>query len=84
MTLFDLIKEMQKDRESRNVRPTYVPARTLFTAAIDKFGKSYPSAYETIALVRDGKVTEHETIGGTAFSITGTEVLYNADYLEPL
>lgn len=82
--MLKLIEELQKDREARNVRPTYVPARTLFTAAIDKFGNSYPSAYETMALVRDGKVTEHNTIGGTAFSITGTEVLYNADYLEPL
>lgn len=77
--MLKLIEELQKDREARHVRPTYVPARTLFTECIKRFGKDYPSAYESLALVRSGEIVEHETIGGVAFSVAGTEIKYNAE-----
>ena len=80
--MLKLIEELQKDREARNVRPTYVPAQILFEAAIKRHGQSYPCAFKTMALVRDGSVTEHNTIRGTAISIAGTEIKYNAEYGE--
>ena len=82
MSLLELIKEMQNDREARNVRPTYVTAQRLFVECIKRFGKDYPSAFESLALIRSGAIIEHETIGGVAFSVAGTKVLFNAEYGE--
>ena len=82
--MLKLIEELQKDREARNVRPTYVPIRILFSAAIIKFGNEFPSHLEIYKLVLTGVVTEHNTIQGDAFSIAGTEIKYNAEYGELL
>ena len=80
--MLKLIEELQKDREARNVRPTYVPAQLLFTESIKRFGYNRHCANEAMQLVRDGTIIEHETINGTAFSIAGTEIKYNAEYGE--
>lgn len=82
--MLKLIEELQKDREARNVRPTYVPIRILFSAAIIRFGSAFPSHLELYKLVLTGVVTEHDTIQGDAFSIAGTEIKYNAEYGELL
>ena len=80
--MLKLIEELQKDREARNVRPTYVPAQLLFAESIKRFGYNRHCANEAMQLVRAGAIIEHETINGTAFSITGTEIKYNAEYGE--
>ena len=50
--------------------------------SIKRFGYNRHCANEAMQLVRDGTIIEHETINGTAFSIAGTEIKYNAEYGE--